>query len=185
VKIKDGAVIGTKLAANAVTGDKIADGTVTGADLNAGSTPFSQVVARVRGTATVPATGGTVYPLANPAYTQAAGEDDQFMGAVDVNFAASCTQPRAATIFLLLDAANPTAPTINDLVGYGTVEDKGVGSVTRQVQLGTYPGAGASGRFAPSNPTNHTFTVLFSGSSCSSGSGISATGAGVDVIGTK
>ena len=182
-KIKKNAVTTAKLKAKAVTGGKIANGAVTGANINAGSTPFSQVVARLRTEAQFPLTStGAVYPFSNPTYTQAAGEDDSYLGAVDVTFAAACTQPRSAIAYLLADPADPTKPTINDVVGLGQLEDKGTGAVSRRVQIGPY--ITASTRFAPTAATPHTLYLFVQGN-CTAGSGITATFGAADVIGTK
>lgn len=185
-KLADNAVTNPKLADNAVTGNKIADGSVSGSDINAGSTSFSRVVDEIRGTAGLPATAGLVYPLNNPTYTQVAGEDNQYIGAADVNFAASCTPPRSASVLLLVDAANPAVPTVNDLAGFGTVQDTGGGTISRRVEFAAFGGGVGMSKFAPTANTQHTFTVFVNTASCSGGtSGISITGAGVDVIGTK
>jgi len=184
-KLADGAVGNSKLADNAVTGNKIADGSVSGADINAGSTVFSQLVAEIRGTSPLPVTTGSVYPFNNPTYTQAAGEDNQFVGAVDVNFGAGCNPPRSAIAYLLVDPANPGVPTANDLAGYATVSDTSGGSVNRRGEFVPLVGGAGMSKFAPPANTQHTFFVYVGSASCSSGSGISINGAGVDVIGTK
>jgi len=182
-KIANGAVDNSKLADNSVTGNKIADGSVTGADINAGSAPFSQFVARLRGNLTLPFTGGQIYPLGS--YTQAAGQSDQYLAAVDVNFLPSCEPPRSANALLLIDAANPAAPTPNEIGGIGTVTDTSAGSAVRRLEFQSTFGLGGMSRFAPNAATSHTFSVLLSGHSCNSGSGANAVAVGVDVIGTK
>jgi hypothetical protein len=48
--------------------------------------------------------------------------------------------------------------------------------------MGPYPGGGTE--FAPATAQNHTFTLLL-GADCGVGSGITATSAALDVIGTK
>jgi hypothetical protein len=185
-KIAENAVNGGKIADNAVNGSKIADGSVSGADINAGSTSFAQVIARLRSNAQIPFTSGAVYPFNNPTYVQPANESNQFVAAMDVTFAATCNQPRSASAILLVDPANPGSPTINDFAGLGTVADNGIGTVTRRIEFSPFPGAGPGmSRFAPPANTPHTFYVLLSSSGCNSGSGISATGAGVDVLGWK
>jgi hypothetical protein len=185
VKIRDGAIDNAKLADNAVTGSKIADGSVTGGDIDAGSTSFSQVVARLRNSNAVAITGAaTPYPVGS--YTQSVGSDDRYISALDVTFAATCVQPRSAVAYLLLDAPNPSAPTLQDIVGQVIAIDTGAGAVTRRVDFAPFPGSYSPlTRMSPLNPTQHTFTVLLLGSSCSSGSGVNASGAQVDVIGTK
>lgn len=185
-KIKNNAVTGAKIQKNAITGAKIKDGSITGGDIRASSTGFSQVVARIRGTGTASFKSGTLYPLQNPTYTQNAGEDNQFVGGVTVNFPASCGAPRSVMAYLMLDAENPTVPEVTNVIGIGQLLDKGSGSATREMNFSPFSG-GTSGLFAfgPPAATNHTFTIFFASESCKTGSGITASGAGVDVIGTK
>lgn len=185
-KIKNGAVDGNKLADNSVSTNKIVNGSVTGAKINTASTPFSQVVEKLRGTSSIPFTGSQVYPFNNATYTQPPGRDDQYLAGFDVTFAASCEQPRTAVAYLLKDAANPGSPGPGEIAGYALIIDKGSGTVTRRVDFGPSPAPPAAPMtsIAPSSPTNHTFSVLLLGSSCNSGSGVTATGAELDVIGT-
>jgi hypothetical protein len=185
-KIKNAAVTTAKLKDGAVTGAKVADGSLSGADIDGNGTSFSQLVAELRSTSQVPLTGGQLYPL-NGTYTQPAGRTDQYFGAIDVNFSASCKAPRSAAAYLLLDAPKPTAPTVSDLVGVGQVlDEKGSGSVTRRAEFSPFPGGtNPMSRLAPAADTQHTFTILMLVANCSSGSGVTITGAGIDVIGTR
>lgn len=185
-KIKKNAVTTAKIKNNAVNGAKVKDASLTSADLDSATNEsFSHVVARIRGTAGVPWTNGTVYPLNNPTYTQAAGQNNQFIGAVDVTFSASCTQPRSATAYLLVDAADPTRPTANDLAGLGVVSDTGAGTVTKRAEFVPFAGGSGMSKFAAGASTPHTFSILLLTPSCTAGSGVTASAAGIDVIGTK
>jgi hypothetical protein len=185
-KIAGGAVGGSQLADGAVTTSKIADGAVTGAQINAPSTPFSQVTERIRNPSIFGVqTSGQFIPIGN--YTQPVGEDDSYFGGMDITFAATCVAPRTATLFLVEDPENLTTITsTSEIVGYGVVEDKGTGAVTKRLEFGFYPGPGSSlGRIAPAAATPHSFYAYTAGSSCTSGSGITGSNGGVDVIGTK
>jgi len=184
-KIANGSIDASKIGAGAVTGEKIANGSVTGANINAGSTPFSQVVARLRGVATLPFTAGQVYPFANPTYVQPPGEDDQFLGSLAVTFAASCVQPRQALAYLLLNPENPGSPTASDIVGYGSLVDKQSGTATRTIAFAPLTGAQGPFSIGTSAPQSQSFSVYLASSSCTTGTGVTATGAAVDVIGTK
>jgi hypothetical protein len=184
-QLKRNAVSTTKLRNNAVTGNKIKKGTITGSDINAGSTSFSQIVNRIRGAGTANFTAGALYPLQNGTFTQGAGYDNELIGAIDVNFPASCTQPRAATAYLQMDAVNPAVVDASEIAGIATVIDKGTGSVTRQANFAAFSSGRGMSFFAPAAATNHTLTIYLAGSSCTAGSGVTATGAGIDVIGTK
>jgi len=184
-KIKRNAITGPKIKKATITGDKVKDGSITGSDLNAGSTSFSQIVDRIRGTGTANFTAGALYPLQNGTYTQNAGEDDQLIGALDVTFASTCTQPRSAVAYLQLDPTNPTILDPTEIAGIATVVDKGTGTVTRQANFSSYSNGRGTSIFAPTVPTNHTLTIFLASGTCASGSGVTVTGAGVDVIGTK
>jgi hypothetical protein len=179
-KIKTNAVTSAKIQNGAVDGAKVKDGSLTGGDVDAATMPFSRVVAKLRGNSTIEAPDTfVVYPLANPTYTQAANSDDSYVAAVDVTFQPSCEGPnRQASAFLLIDT-NPAAPSEFDLIGTGSVQAGGPGTVTRRINIG----GGFASRFEPGTPTVHTLT-LFVESECTSGSGVLATFGGVDVIGT-
>jgi len=183
-KLKDGAVDATKLADGSVTTTKIVNAAVTGAKIAAGSTVFSQRVARLAPNSTASMQVGSVpYPVGS--YTQNAGEDNQTIGALDVRFAASCTPPRSAVAYLLMDAANPLAPVAENFVGFAVGEDKTGGEVTRRFDFGQFPGLVTTTRSAPPSAVQHTFTILLLGGNCTAGTGVDAVGALVDVIGTK
>ncbi len=183
-KIKKNAVTAAKIRANAVNGAKIADGSVTGAEIDAPSTPFSQVVARIRNTTPAAlASEPKIYPLG--AYTQAAGETNQWIAGLDVTFAATCAPPRSAIAYLLLNPANPAVPKAADVVGAGNVEDTGTGTVKKTFSIGSYPGAlQPLSRTAPAAPVQQSF-LLYLVALCNSGSGVTVDGTGLDVIGTK
>jgi hypothetical protein len=184
-KIKKNAVTGAKIKAGAVDGTKILDGSVTGTDINAASTSFSQVVARIRNTASAPFKAATAYPVGN--YTQNAGETNQWIAGLDVNFPAECIQPRTATAYLLVNAANPAMPTIDDVVGLGAVRDLGSGAVTRRIRFGAFIEAlKPMAKPAPSTPTPYSFTLYLGPPKCEGGGdGVTVAGAALDVIGTK
>ena len=186
-KIANGAVDNTKIADNAITSNKIADGNVTNADLSAATNEsFARVVARLRGGAQLPFTAPQIYPLNNPNWTQRAGENNQIIGGLTVNFTAGCEPPRTAIAYMLLDAVNPAAPEPQDIIGFNQMIDKSIGSVTRTMSFGPFPGGfGSSLLFGPTADTNHTVSFLLLGSSCNSGAGVNAIGGGVDVVGSK
>jgi hypothetical protein len=185
-KIKKNAVTGPKIKKGAIGSDKIADGAITGADINPGSTSFSQVTARIRATGTASfKTAGTPYQIPNASFTQNAGEDNQLLAALTVNIPASCTPPRIAQAYLVVDPANPGVFDPAELAGIGVVQDKGTGSVTRTMNIASYFGAGSMSLFAPPTTIGHTVAIFMGGEGCGAGSGITASAAGIDVIGTK
>jgi len=184
-KIKKNAVTRAKLKNGAVNSSKIADGSVAGTDINAPSAPFSQIVAKVRG-GSAPFIEGP-YQFGNPTFTQNAGEDAQFNGALDLTFDAGCAAPRDAVALLLLDAPTPGIPSKSeDIIGLGIVEDLTGAQATHRMEFAQFPGSfSPMSLFAPSTATPHTFSVLLADLECTAGSGATVSGAGVDVIGTK
>src|SRR5829696_7023301 len=178
-KIKDGAVDGAKIKDGAVTSAKVADGSLTQTDLNAATMQFSKVVAKARGSSTVEApTTFAPYPLDNATYTQAANENDRYVAAVDVTIPSTCVGPtRQASAILLIDT-NPASPSELDVVGTGAVVAEGSGTVSKRIEIGS-----SGTKFEPGAPKAHTLTVLID-SNCTTGGGVIATFAGVNVIGT-
>jgi hypothetical protein len=185
-KIADGAIDGTKLADGSVTTTKIVDGAVTGSKIAAGSTPFSQRVLQLKKSEQVPITPGAVYPIGS--YTQNAGEDNQYVGAVDFEFAAGCIQPRTAVVLIMADSANPAVPMPQEIMGYGIVTgDTSTGTVRRRAEMTPFPVGGAPFfHTAPSGNTPHKFDLYLASGECGGGgSGVNLAGVTLDVIGTK
>ena len=182
-KIKGAAVTGAKIQNSAVTGDKIADGSITGAEINPATTPFTRLVGTVSRDAVVPVTPPAPYLIGT--YTQPAGEVDNYVGAVTVNLPASCTAPRTVQVYLLIDPANPGAPTPFDIAGITVFEDKAGGALTKQLGFTSgLVGYAPSSYAAPSAATQRTFYIHSAGAACTSGSGVTIQGAKVNVIGT-
>jgi hypothetical protein len=181
-KIKKEAVSRKKIKNSAVDTTKIADGTVTGTDINLPATPFSRVIARFRGSSSLALSEAPqIYPLSPNTYSQGPDEVDSFPAAVDVTFAPTCTTPRSAAAEVMVDPADPTKPTVSDLVGLGVTEDKAGGTVSKRIEVGPFPGLG--GRFEPGATKSHTIYLAVE-AECKTGSGVTATFGGVDVIGT-
>ena len=183
-QLKRNAVTSAKIKRNAITTAKIKNNAVTGAKIKASSTPFSQIVYEARGNSAValPTGGGGLYPLSNASYTQAANRDDSYIGALDVTFQPGCTAPRTITAYVLVDPANPSVPTINDVAAAGQFQDTAGGTVSQRVNMSQYISGGI--RFQQSTPAKHTLYIATQ-VSCTAGSGVQATSGGVDVIGTK
>ncbi len=184
-KLGDGSVTGGKIANGAVTGDKVADGSLSGADINAGSTSFSQIVARLRN-------GGPINlqvpgPVLLGSYIQQAGEDDILLGGLDVSFLPTCAPPRSAAVYLLINPVNPAAPTTDNIVSLGTASDNNPGPVTKRLEFPETPFGFANSmrRLGTANAQNNTFYLYVASGSCNSGSGITGSNIGLDVLGTK
>lgn len=199
-QLKANAVTTAKLKKNSVTAAKIKNGAVdnttvktaslTGADINPATVPFGRIVTELRGSAEVaiPQMGPTqltAYPLSSQTFVQEAGQVETFVGGVDVNFAAGCVN-RGVSAVLIVDGPTPVGTISTELITHiaaiGTFTEKGGGAATRRVNLGPYYFAGTLG--APAVSVTHTAQLLVVGV-CESGSGITATAGGVDVIGTK
>jgi hypothetical protein len=181
-KIKKNAVTTAKIKNSAVNAAKVADGSLTGSDVNVPSMPFSQVVHKARGSSTLVLTNILqVYPLDNATYTQAANEDDGYVGAVDVTVPSTCTPPRNVNAILLVDPPDPSNPKPQDVGAVGSFYDPTSGTVTGRINLGT--GTLDPGKFQPGTATSRTLTLVLAGT-CGTGGGITASFAGVDVIGT-
>ncbi len=183
-QLKRNAVTTAKIKKSAVNGSKIADGSITGVDINAGKTSFGHVVAKLRGSTPLGVTEAfQVFALNPSTYTQAAEEVDTYAGALDVTFQPGCEAPRSAIAYVLVDPTNATKlEPAESIASWGVTEDKAGGTVTKRIQLSPYFLWGS--RFEPGTASNHTVNLVVE-DECKSGSGVTATFGGVDVIGTK
>jgi hypothetical protein len=181
-KIKNGAVDGSKIKDGSVNSAKVTDGSLTETDINVGATPFSRIVYKARGNATVALSkaGITSYPLSNGTYTQEAGRTDMFTGAVDVTFNPTCTPPRAVTGIGYLDPPDPSKLTSNGIVAVGVGFDETGSKPSVRLSLGPYLGAS----FEPPAATNHNLVIGIQ-IQCNAGDGAKATFGAIDVIGAK
>jgi hypothetical protein len=179
-KIKDKAVKSEKLDDNAVIATKIASGAVTGPKIDVATTPFGRIVQEARGSSTkaLPKGALTVYPLQGNTYSQPAGRDDTYLGQIEVVISESCTGLRKVTTGLLVDPVNPLTATEAELVAPRTIEDTGTEPLTTRISIG--PAAG----FQPAKATTHSL-YLAAVASCETGTGVTATSGGIDVIGTE
>lgn len=184
-KIKRNAVSNAKIKDGAVESEKIANGGVTGQDIDLASTPFGRVVHRAKGTA-IQALGEepALYPLGSATYAQAATESDSFVGALDVTFSAACATPRKAVAVALLDAEDPLSLSPEEIVAYGELlEPTGSATSKTRVELGP-AGVKAPTRFEPGSQESHRISMVAFGV-CASGSGISASFGGLNVVGVE
>ncbi|HVO52875.1 MAG TPA: hypothetical protein VMT37_00525, partial [Solirubrobacterales bacterium] len=174
-----------KIKSGSVNGAKLANGAVTGAKINLGSTPFSRIVAKLRGTATIeaPTTKFAVYPLSSSTYTQGAEELNTYAGALNVSFSPSCTTPRSATAIILIDPKNSAEPSLEtEISAAGVAQDKTGSNPNQRIELGPYLFLGA--RFEPGATTTRTVQLSVK-AECKTGSGVTVSNGAVDVIGTK
>lgn len=178
--VAQGSLNGSDVRAGSLRGAQLADDSLTGSDVDEPSLAVGQVVNRLGGFA-----GNFVpmpVPLAMPngAYRQAAGETNVYIAGGQVNFSATCVEPREATIYLLLDSPTPAPGTI---VGEAQVDDNNTGGSARHFTFGSPSGAGEQGQTVFRRPTavDHQFYVYATGS-CSSGAGIALGSVGVDVV---
>ena len=191
-KIKRNAVANAKIKDGAVESEKIADGSVSFTDLDSTTMPFSRVVRKARGGSPLAITEvAKTFPLSEATFTQAANENDSFIGALDVTFSADCKAPRDVTAYLLIDALKPPEFESSEVVGFGyTRDESGTGAVSRRVEIGPGGDPGGTGavatgtRFEPGSTKNHKLSLVVVGS-CALGTGATATFGGVNVIATK
>lgn len=185
-KIKGGSVTGSNIAGGTITGANLAGGTVTGANINAPSTPFSQAVARLRTSAQSAFETESLYQLGS--YVQPAGEDDQYLASLTVSFAPSCGGERQIEAYLVKDApTNIKELSETNIIGLAFLEEKGGGPAARTLEFVSYPigGLGAMSTIAPAAATTHSFSIYLGEAECETGSGVTATGGAIDIIGTK
>lgn len=188
-RLADGAVTAAKIASGAIGTDKLANGSVTASKLDpAALLQGSHVVARIRSAGPIPWVNGSFDTLANPTYTQAAGEDDQYIAQIQVSFSAACVQRRSATATLLMD---PRGNNTEQIAGAVSVEDGGSGQVTLAGQFRTGAIGDGMAHFAPSVPTPHTFSVRLDNNNCQDASqhtvpgGVTLDSAAIDVVGIR
>jgi hypothetical protein len=182
-KLKKNAVTKAKIKNGAVNGPKIADGSIGATELNLGSMPFGRVIARLRGTAgvAVPTTTFVNVPLANASYTQGPEEINSYFGALDISFAPGCTAPRNLIAVVSVDApVKPELSSTTEIAAYGVVSDPTGATANQRLELGPY----LASKFEPGTPTPRTVFVS-ARAECKAGSGVVASNAAVDVVGTR
>jgi hypothetical protein len=182
-KLKKNSIATAKIKDGAIETEKILNGSVAESDLNMGTMPFSRIVFETRGSATAgfKEKEPLVYPLVGASYSQEAGRDDTFMGALDVNFKAACEAPREVRAYVLADATSKPTETMspNNIVAEGRFQDEDGSLTGGRINLGPI-----GGLFQPATATNHTLSLV-AFLNCTTGDGATATFGGVDVIGVK
>lgn len=183
-QLANGAVTGQKLAAGAVGTNQIGARAVTADKIDAASLPFTRVVDHIGGLAPAPFVNGTPYQLDHPTYTQPVGEDDQFLGAIEVTFQPTCGGRRSANAVLMLEQPERGGVTPS-LIGTAHVETEQGGTVTRIAQFVPVAGPPGLTSVSPQAPTPHTFSIEMTQMTCTTGSGVTLDAASVDVLGTR
>ncbi|HWI69464.1 MAG TPA: hypothetical protein VNS88_14010 [Nitrospiraceae bacterium] len=180
IKIKDGAIKENKLNSSAVTTSKIAGNAVTGAKIDVATTPFGRIVQEARGSTAKSLPNGvlTVYPLSNNTYSQEANRDDTYIGALEVVVPDSCTGTRSVKVGLLVDPFEPAEPKATEFLAERQFEMSGTDALTTRISLGPVAS------FQPQKSTSHSL-YLAAQANCETGSGVTATFGGIDVLGTK
>lgn len=183
-KLRKNAVTAAKLEAGAVTGAKLGTNAVTGDKIDAASTPFSRVTARLRSSQSVPFGGKT--PVLLGTYTQPAGELDQYVGELTVTFAPACTAPRSAVAYLVVDPPDPNNPSPTAIAGVAVSGDEsGASSVHKASFIPFFEGAAGMQSFESATARTHSVYAYAIQESCKAGSGVTASDFALDVIGTK
>jgi hypothetical protein len=187
-RLADGSVTAAKIASGAIGTDKLANGSVTASKLDPALLQGSHVVARIRSAGPIPWVNGSFGTFANPTYTQAAGEDDQYIAQIQVTFSAACVQHRSASAALLMD---PRGNNTEQVAGAVSVEDGGSGPITLTGQFRPSAIGDGMAHFAPAAPTPHTFSLRLENSGCQDAGhntvpgGVTLDSAGIDVVGIR
>jgi hypothetical protein len=183
-KLKRNAVTAAKIKKGAVTEAKVKPASLEGGDIAPGM-PFGQIVFSARGSGAVSLSpSATLYPLAGASFTLEAGATPFYLGALDISASPGCVEP-GASAYLLLDAPNPVPEQqfFSYSVAAGLFESQGAnGPLTGRLELS--PSAFGPGLGATAAAQTHTLS-LYAWGECKSGTGLTATSAGVDVIANR
>ena len=178
IDVRNNSLRGNDIRNGQLGGAHVADNSIRGADTNDTSLQLSQRVAQVDSTTNFALPTPVPLPYPNNTYTQAANESNVWIAGGRVTFSAACTQPRSATIYLLVDG---TALSTENVAGVAQIADSGTGVVTRQFNFGQFPGARAPAQVRSGAPQAHTFYVHGT-PSCNSGSGVTLDSVSMDLV---
>ena len=184
-KLKKNAVTTAKLAKNAVTAAKIKSGSIKGSDLSS-ALPYGHISHSAGGTTSVAIPeSGVVYPLEGTTFTQAAGESLVAVGGLDFSVSPSCTGPEVFAEIVVdrsdpLKAAGESFFGPTGVIAVGEFESDAPGPLNSRLTISPFFFGTAFG-VGPSAPAGHSLALVVGGE-CDSGSGITATSAGIDLI---
>ena len=167
-----------------IGGADVANNALGANQVNEGSLAASRVVARLGGPVGQPiANVPSSIPFAGPtSYTQAANQLDEFLGGGQMTFLPTCTAPRSATIYLLLD--NPVL-VADALMGFASVSDSTGGTVAKEYVFTPFFGGGP-GMVQPVRAAATPHQLYLAGDlNCNSGSGATLDSAIIDVVGHR
>jgi hypothetical protein len=182
-KIKRIAVSGDKIKEDAVSTEKLADGAVDAEKIDLEKVPFGRVVARMRTNGSLPIGEERVaYPLSNSGYTQASNELDSFVGQLKVTIPAKCMKERTVQAQVVVDAKDPMKPSEENILASGFLKDEGEGALSTTIEL--LPGP-RQYLFEPGVATSHQVSLIIDADCVGGGSGMTASSAAVDVLGTR
>lgn len=185
-KIKKNAVTSAKIGKGAISAAKIKAGSLEGSDLSP-ALPYSKIVHTARGNASVPVPeSGVVYPLEGTTFTQEAGVALTVLGGLEISVGSGCKGPEVFAA-IVLDQADPlkalTEPVSlqgRGVIAEGELETEAPGPFTRRLTV--HPELfGTPFGVAPAAATQHSLALAV-GAECASGSGVTATFGGIDVI---
>jgi hypothetical protein len=183
-KIKKNAIIGAKIRNGAVDESKLKPGSLSGSDLEAGL-PFGHIAGGLRGGGVVsPDPKGTVYPLSSNSFVQEAGTALMVVGGVDFSIPVGCAEAEVGAE-ALVDPPTPLEFPLEipgSVVAAGFYESAG-DSGQRTVRVNISPNDRA-GLVAQPAPQTHSITLVVY-AECESGSGVTATFGGLDLIGNR
>ena len=165
-----------------IAGPDVADNSLGGTPVNEAALLASRVVARLGGPVNQPiATAMGPVPLTNNTYTQNAGRPNQYIGGGQMTFSPTCTQPRSATVLLLLDDPALTGPAQN-VIGAALINDSGAGAATKTFSFTGITGAGPSMNAPAMAAATPRGLFLQADLNCSAGSGATLDRVTVDTV---
>ena len=181
--VGNGTLGGPDIRNNSLGGGEFRANSIGGSDTDESTLRVSQVFHRLGGSVNLQLTNSLVFKLVpNTAFTQAPTETDQVFGGIQVTFPATCTQPRTAAAYLLLD--DPTV-TPDSVIGLVQITDTGAGAVTRRGAFGSSPfGSAGPGIFRAGVSRPHNL-FIHAGASCNSGGGVNLDAVDLRVVGNR
>ena len=178
VDARNGSIGGSDVRNGSLRGANVDDDTLTGTDVNEAGLALGQISSQLGDDVGFSLPMGAPAPFDNNTYTQGASESNVYIAGGKLTFQAGCTQPRGATLYLLLDDPMLSPQSI---AGITQVVDSGAGDVTRDFTFAPFSGGKSMSPVRTGAPVDHTFYV-YGVSSCSAGAGITFDSVGIDVV---
>ena len=165
-----------------IGGPDVADNSLGGAPVNEAAVLASRIIARLGGAVNQPIpTALGLVAFTNNSYTQNAGAPNQYIAGGQVTFSAACTQPRSATVYLLLDNPLLAGPPSN-FIGVGVINDTAAGAASRTFSFTPFTGAGPALNAPVTAAATPRQLFLQADLNCSAGAGATLDRVTVDTV---